>query len=76
MSIGLQSNIMELIKRMKVVKNIGKIKKSEAKDIESKEREETILQKMCEIAPELNQKFLTDLFNLIFSESKRIQSEL
>lgn len=71
-----QEIVMQLIKRMEIAKIIGQIKKTDQKNIESKKREETILKRIYEIGSELDRDFLTKIFNLIFSESKRIQSEV
>lgn len=62
-----------LIERFKIVEQIISLKSN----IEDRDREKEILDKI-RIATDnqVNPKFFTELYNMIFKESKRIQKEL
>jgi len=69
------SLILLLKKRFDISKDIGKYKIENNLPIENKEREKEIIASIVETSG-LDEDFISDVFNLIFKESKRLQVEL
>ncbi len=70
-----QEIVIQLARRMNISEKVGEIKKSNNYKIEVINREEEILDRITQIESKLDRNFLKELFNLIFSESKFIQSK-
>lgn len=71
-----QEITMLIAKRMKIAKYLGAIKKRGKLNIESNDRELSIIERMQTISDELDPAFLKKIFELLFLESKRIQSHV
>lgn len=70
--------ILLLKERFDIVKNISKHKRKCNVDILDKQREKEIIEEKLQLAQkyEINDDFVKVLFEIIFSESKKIQKEL
>lgn len=69
--------IIQLIgKRMKLVKQIGRIKQSSGNNIQDKERETLIRSRIKKLARDeaLDEQFTDRLYREIFTESRRLQA--
>ena len=72
----IDDGIVELLaKRIKIVENIGQVKIREELATYQPEREKIVLEKLKIRAKEygFEDKFIDDLYKLIFTESKKIQ---
>lgn len=67
--------LLLLKKRFKISEDIGKYKVKNNLPVEDKKREKEIVNSRIAISG-LNKEFISDLFNLIFKESKRLQRGL
>jgi chorismate mutase len=76
---NIDENVLKLIsKRIFFIKKIAKFKDDNKLKIISWEREKTILEQIgkLSIKLKLNKKFVSKLFKLILTESKRIQKQI
>lgn len=71
----IDSQILELLsERFETAYEIGIIKREEEKKITDKSRENEIIAKLNKLGlAHIRYEFIEELFNLIFTESKRIQ---
>lgn len=77
--VNVDKKIISLIgKRMKIVRDIGKIKKAAQMPIQDKKREELLRSMYCDIAGEygLSPEFINKLLDAIFEEGRKVQGEL
>ncbi|KYC46385.1 MAG: chorismate mutase [Candidatus Methanofastidiosum methylothiophilum] len=75
----IDENIIELLsRRMEVAKEIAILKKNRGIQVEDKERESQVFLKIQREARDnlLDQDFVSELFGIIISHSKKIQNKL
>lgn len=67
--------LLLFIRRMELVKNVGKIKQSQGKPIYDRKREEDILQSVSESSPPHLSSYALELFKKMMELSKDYQND-